>query len=62
MPKFDKEFFINDFEEKYDLCKHQLMNLVKNHYVMTEDELINELSMISEMICYFSDLLEILKE
>jgi beta-lactamase regulating signal transducer with metallopeptidase domain len=62
MTKFDKEFFINDFQEKYDSCKRQFMSIVEKHHEMSQDKLLNELCITAEMICYFSDLLEILKE
>jgi hypothetical protein len=62
MTKFDKEFFINDFQEKYDSCKHTFMSIVENHHEISQDELLDKLCITAEMICYFSDLLEILKE
>ena len=62
MQKYDKEFLINETQEKYDSCKSQLMCLVEKHHEISQGELTNQLCEISEMICYYGDLLDVLKE
>lgn len=62
MPKFDKEFFIQDTKEKFDLSKRNFMDLVENRHNISEEEFLEDLSCITFHVCYYGDLLEVLKE
>jgi hypothetical protein len=62
MQKHDKEFFINDAEEKYEMYKLSFNGLIEERNRMSEDEFLNNLSTCVHLIRYYGDLLDILKE
>jgi hypothetical protein len=62
MTKFDKEFFIKDVEIKYELNKFQYKNLVEIRHSLSDEGFVQQITSKAYDVCYYSDLLDVLKE
>ena len=49
-------------KEKFDLSKRNFMDLVENRHNISKEEFLEDLSCITFHVCYYGDLLEVLKE
>lgn len=62
MPKFDKEFFLRDIEIKYELNKLQYKNLVEIRHSLSDEDFIQKVTSKAYDVCYYGDLMDILRE